>query len=353
MQHHTTVRSPGAIALGTLCAVGTLVVLFWYVRSPADFTLNHVYILLALAVTYGAGHFMWDAYGERAFGGFVRGLAFSLLFMVGTTICVALSGGRSAEILEHKEADASHENAKRASQEAKVLSANQDRKETKDAADKAQATADKAAAGEQAECADGPGSKCRDKRVTATAAAAKATDLFKRAKQADSDYWMEVARLNDLKPAQVANAELKTFAKVLAHVRSVDEETAMASVMLLLPYGLALLTEFGSIVFFKHGFGRRKVAKATPATAGKPELPTVARQPLPETDGRGGRMTKRQAEQFLVTHLALHGSIESQDWLAAKAGVNKGTISKWMRDWVRRGLVTRAQAGRCKMIESA
>jgi hypothetical protein len=358
MLFHTTVRSPGAIALGAVCALGTLVVLFWYVRSPSDFTLNHLYILLALLVTLGAGHFMWDAFGEWSFGGFIRGAAFLVLFCVGTVVCVALSGGRSAELLERKEADAGHENGKRLAHEAHILSAKKDLDDATAAYDKAETDAADKAEAMAVECGTGKRSRCDGKTLTSQTADTKAAEKKKARDQADSHYWMLVGQLANFKAPQVANAELKAFAKVWALVRSIDEKHAMPSVLLLLPYCLALLTEFGTIVFFKHGFGRRRVAAAlqeTQATDGPGQLPANSRQPGQPNRGNrpSGTMSKQRAAQFLVTHLALHGRVESQDWLAEQCGVNKGVMSKWMADWEREGLIARSRVGRCKEIVAA
>src|SRR5690606_28347402 len=91
--HEEMVRSWPSIAFGTICVVGTIIVLFGHIRSIDDLTLNHLYILLALMVTLGAGHFMWESRNPFII------VSFALLFVVGTIVCVGLSGGRSAEIL--------------------------------------------------------------------------------------------------------------------------------------------------------------------------------------------------------------------------------------------------------------
>ncbi len=378
MTHSTIVRSPGAIALGAVCALGTLLVLFWHVRAPSDFTLNHVYILLALVVTYGAGHFMWDAFGDGTGGGVIRGLAFLVLFTVGTAICVALSGGRSAEMLERKEADANHENGKRLAHEARIASAKRDLEEADAAFHKAEADVTDKAEAMAIECGTGKRSKCDGKTLTHQTAVAAAAEKKKLRDQADSHYWMLVARLGQFKAPLVANAELKTLAKVLAHVRGIDESQAMASVLLLLPYGLALLTEFGSIVFFKHGFGRRKVSTVNVDTNTTLETGVLETVP-PEPPGGGPKETRkpknrRATEQssnvvqlpvrippkakdetlaFVRAEIAARGEIPSQDDLAARAGVTKGAVSKWLKAWEAAGLISRTRVGRRKVIGSA
>lgn len=343
MKITTTVRSPGAIALGAACCIGTLVVLFWHVRSPSDFTVNHLYILLALTVAYGSGHFMWDAFGE-GWKGVVRGLALTVLFCVGTAICVGLSGGRSAEVFEHNAAQAGHDNGKRLAHEAQIAEANVDRRKAKSASDTAAAKEATATEAQENACADGDGNRCKGAKVTMATAKITAADALKRHEQADARYWQLVAQLGELKPPQEANANLRQLAKLWA-LYSGNEKRAIEVIMLALPYALALLTEFGSIVFFKHGFNSAR--ETVPVSQFPPVSPETDRKP------RGGRMTKAEAERFVVTEAALRGELPSQDWIADRCGVSKGTVSKWLREWERSGLVSRARIGRVKVVEAA
>jgi hypothetical protein len=369
MHRHTTVRSWGAIALGTCCFLGTLIVLFWHVRSAGDFTVNHVYILLALAVAYGAGHFTCDAFSEWTISGALRGVAFASLACVATVICVGLSGGRGAEVLHVQAEQAGNENAKRVSQERRILEAKEDRRIDREAYDRAQVAADAVAAEEAAECKGGDGRKCKGKGKASASAADKAAALYKRWEASDAKYWMEVARLGDFKPMQTANGNLRQLAKVYARLSSSTEDEAMATISDLLPYALALLAEFGSIVCFQHGFGRRTViARRGTETEGSTETdPTrnrrrrKPRQPV-ETEKLTGTNVvrlpieaKEKAETlaFVLAELRAGRCFPSQDALAARAGVVKSTISKWACEWEDAGLIRRMRiGGRHKMINA-
>jgi len=46
-------------------------------------------------------------------------------------------------------------------------------------------------------------------------------------------------------------------------------------------------------------------------------------------------------------------ALPSQDSLAERWGCHKGMASKWLADFERRGLVSRAQFGRCKRVAVA
>jgi hypothetical protein len=278
----TTVRSWGAIALGCICAVGSAAVLFWYVRSPADITTNHVMIALSLIVTLGAGHFMWSS-AELSIGGVVRFASFLVLFVCGTAVCVSLSGGRSAEVLLRKELSAGHENAKRTSQEARIIEARSDLRAAKAAADAAEARAQEATDKASEACASGAGPKCKGANLTAQAAKEHSAEKAKLATAADSHYWLMIGELGNMAPQQVANADLMQIAKVISTIRGVDPHEVMQSVELLWPYVLALITEFGTIAFLNYGFGHRRRAVSDI----KRELPkqvTVTTAPVTVSD---------------------------------------------------------------------
>lgn len=73
--------------------------------------------------------------------------------------------------------------------------------------------------------------------------------------------------------------------------------------------------------------------------------------------GNGGGpkvYSKRAAERDLVTRLALGETVDSQDDLAARYGVDKSTVSKWLKDWRARDLVPVSQRiGRCHRLVAA
>ena len=61
--------------------------------------------------------------------------------------------------------------------------------------------------------------------------------------------------------------------------------------------------------------------------------------------------TRLEAERDLVTRLALGETVAAQDDLAARWGVDKSTVSRWVKAWEADGLVpARTQIGRCKQL---
>lgn len=65
----------------------------------------------------------------------------------------------------------------------------------------------------------------------------------------------------------------------------------------------------------------------------------------------GKKASKSEVERFVVTELALGRTIPSQQALTERFGRSKSTVSDWLKDWERRGVIpARTQAGRCKML---
>lgn len=264
------VRSLGALIFGIMCLSGTLIVLFGHIRSFDDLTINHLYIILALTVTLGSGHFMWDAY-SAGWMGIARGISFSLLFVVGTVVCVGLSGGRSAAILAQRDFDAAQVNLDIQKQKAivdqslsDVNAANTLYLDAQRAYDKAQSIAtDECATGKNA----GKGSKCDGKRLSANDAKTDAQTLYERLNQSKEAYTVQLSRLNSMHVPPPPNTDLKPFAMLYALITHTSEDKALDIVKLLLPYAFAIITEFGTVAFFQHGLGQ--------PTAKPAQLPTV------------------------------------------------------------------------------
>src|SRR5262249_33350296 len=80
--------------------------------------------------------------------------------------------------------------------------------------------------------------------------------------------------------------------------------------------------------------------------------PTVA-TPVPTVPKheQSQQLSRYEAECDLLTLLALGETIESQDHLAARWGVRKDAVSRWLKDWEKRGLIPpRRTVGRMKKI---
>ena len=84
-----------------------------------------------------------------------------------------------------------------------------------------------------------------------------------------------------------------------------------------------------------------------PATVARPSATVVTLRP------QARRLSKANALLLVQGEIARHGSIPSQDTVADRCQVNKATVSRWLRQWERDGLISRAQDGRCKVVASA
>lgn len=134
----------------------------------------------------------------------------------------------------------------------------------------------------------------------------------------------------------------------LLTVTGIDATTVRKGSVVAFALGLEVAI-FGLVWLAAMSFGRcwHPVAKPVEVRV----TPAAEHKSVPPP--KGGTMTKLEAERDLVMLLALGKPISSQDELAERWGVGKGTASKWLSDWEERGLVTRAQYGRCKQIVAA
>ena len=314
MTTHTIIRSRGAIALGAIFAVGTVAVLFADVRSVADMSIDHLMSLLVLIGTIAAGHSFWgEARAARLFT--ATGLA--ILAAGGTAYLVTASASRNAEALLAKAGAQAQAQAERSRTEDMLAQAREDWR-------KANATAAKA-------CSSGRAQACKD-----TSRLRDAT-------------WSHVllieAEMRNM-PALAENAGLHHAARVLASVSSATEATVYDKLVLWVPVVKSLFLELATVVFVSIGLGHRR-RQPLPHTWAEAPVATVAR-PLPVQP-----WSRSAAEADLVTLIAIKGQVPSQDELAARWLVHKGTVSKWLKGWEGDGLVTRAQIGRRKATTTA
>lgn len=88
----------------------------------------------------------------------------------------------------------------------------------------------------------------------------------------------------------------------------------------------------------------RKVLGATVAAEGT----TVVAFPA-----RGQPLSKAEALLLVQAEIARRGSIPSQGAIAMRCRVHKATVSRWLASWEQANLLSRAQAGRCKVVATA
>lgn len=319
MRFSYTIASPAAIFGGVVAAVGATALL---VRDAfvTGWTIDHALAPVLVGLTILCGHLLGECLRRRQFL-FAVGLVFLAIFGSGLTVFEAM--GRRAEVRDVKTAAADDTEKQRKDIQRKL-------REAEDILARHRALMG-------SECATGKGKRCDGTTYTV-------------------ETWEHAivgyeTKLKQLGPPKPIDPKAERVAAVLGFFTQLREADVKQAVALLEPFALPLFLELGSIVLFSLGIGharRKPIAAAAPA-----EQVTPAVAPEEPPSPKGGGMTKVDAERDLVTLLALGRPIESQDWLAERWGVGKGTVSKWMVDWESRGIVTRAQAGRCKQIEAA
>ena len=117
------------------------------------------------------------------------------------------------------------------------------------------------------------------------------------------------------------------------------------------------------IAFGAHGNGRKPSAKDSAQADFDPAdiavlKATIANDPTPTGNGpKGGNRrkvyTKDAATADVIQLITRKQAIPSQETLSARWGVGKGTVSKWLADMERDGLIVRETVGRCKTVRAA
>ena len=181
--------------------------------------------------------------------------------------------------------------------------------------------------GDQArECASGKGKRCDGIAYTVQTWAA-----------AIEGYERRIARLPAPQTPDAGDKRIAAFVALLPNVTSKIEKLE-DDVRLVKPTLFGIFLEAAALAFAFYGF--RPGNRGAPDTA--PKLPPAERATVAVAS-----TTKAQAEADVV---GLRGVVPSQDDLADRWNVHKGTVSKWMRDFEARGLVRRQRSGHCKSV---
>lgn len=273
------------MGLGAIFAIGTTAVILDDVRQGAEFTSDHVMTVLVILGTIAAGHMLWPTIKAMKL---MSAVGLMLVFLGGTYFCVAGSAGRSAKVLQHREAEAT-----------KVLDA---RKDIGDELKKAREARAVLSATYAKECSSGAGSRCKGlKEALATA---------------DDQVRLYEVRFDGLKPAEQANGELRYTAELVALVVKAPVQEIEKAIGLITPLAKALILELATIVFFGLGFGHTKVSEiSTPKGDGGDQKPKLA-LPAPAT-----------IEDPVILAIQKWGSLGNKE-LADELGVSEGQASK-------------------------
>jgi uncharacterized membrane protein len=313
-----------AIFAGLSFTIGAVVVIFGEtLRHPSEWTTYHLITLLTICGTIVVGHLVGSAARAGGLGGWLSAIGFCVLFLAGTGLVIYQSLGRQAEAAGNKAASAEHRNALIASKLQQRDAAKTELPLVKDRI--------------IAENLGWPDAKGRPTKPKGCGTECKGYERQRDAAQA----------LIDRLEREIA--DLGPQVEVAPELREVQVLRTM-------------FFEFGSIVAFAFGFGHR----ATRQPSRKPEntrattmatvevAPANDLEPMPPKGGNRRRVATKAAAEADVIQLVARGEpIPSQDTLADRWGVHKGTASKWVRDFEARGLIRRQVVGRCKMVAAA
>lgn len=346
----TTITTGGrtlAIAAGAAFTFGGLrIILGDALTDPSRWTTSVQLTALMVFGTIAAGHLMRDAWQAMHRG---AALGFLVLFLAGTGLVVFNSVGRQAEatMLTASQADDAAER----------------RVATKATLGRAETMLAEAQANLARECKTGRGKRCEG--IAATIA------VYEAAVKG------HVADLEKIGPAKPVNAKAAEGAKIAA-LLGADETKAKAALMLIEPFLWTLFFEVGSIVSLGFAFRHHPAIRGTRATATretvaerKPVNPAeqsdfctddidaarklgIGGEPGTGNWGNGGgwRVYSRAEALLDVTRrLASGETIAAQSELASAWGVDKATVSKWLKRWRADGLIPAAQRiGRCHRL---
>lgn len=353
-------RSLAIVAGAAFTFGGLRIILGDALTDPSRWTTSVQLTTLMVFGTIAAGHLMRDAW-QAQHGG--AALGFLVLFLAGTGLVVFNSVGRQAEatMLTASQADDAAER----------------RVATKAALARAEAMLAEAQANLARECKTGRGKRCEG--IAATIA------VYEAAVKG------HVADLEKIGPAKPVNAKAAEGAKIAA-LLGADEARAKAALMLIEPFLWTLFFEVGSIVSlgfaFRHRPATRKVAatgdNTSPVAERKPVNPSeqsdfctddidAARQlglggepgirkwgnggfggrrtpPIPLNGGGARVYSRAEALLDLTRRLASGETVDAQNELAAAWGIDKSTVSKWVKQWRADGLIEAQRVGRCHRL---
>lgn len=315
-----------AILIGAAATIGAIALLLSDALG-GHYTIEHGMVPLVVLITVASGHLVSTAIRDRKV---IAAFGFALAFVIGTAVTVLNGVGRQTEGAETKAAAATAHNTTLA---AKL----EDLKTSRQRLGDANRMVDHETRN------GGCGRNCQDWR--------------RRASEVQSHISVIEAEVGKLGGAKPVNAKAEKAAQIAALFGG-DHDRVKAAVTLLEPVMVPFLLEWVAIVALGFGFGHRgnrqsahvqraSVTATVPATVGNDNG-------LPPTNG-GQRTvaTKAKAEADVIRLVARGEELPNQETLAERWGVHKGTASKWLGEFERRGVVTRTRDGRSKRVAAA
>jgi hypothetical protein len=345
MQTHIIGRAVALVAgvIATGLALGILLedVLF----GSARFELKHAIVIGTVALAIFSLHLVGEAWHGRHW---FAVLGFSVLFVAATALVVFKSTGQQAGHVVQSQAEADYAADERARIKPLLARAQAMLSETMDKL--------------QADCVNGRRSKahCDGLRTT--------RDVY------DAAVKGHVASLADLGPPKPVAPEADNFAAV-ASVFGADKARVKAGSVLLVPFIQTALLEFGSIWCLSFAFRpwprRATVAERRPVNPSEQSdfctddidearklgiggEPGTGNWGNPRNGGGARVFSRAEALLDLTRRLASGETVDAQNDLATAWGIDKSTVSKWVKQWRADGLIPAAQRiGRCHRLVAA
>lgn len=342
-----------AIAAGSAATGGALAVLLADPITTGAWRLEHGLLPIIVGITIAAGHLSGAALRQWRL---LPAVGFANIFALGTSLTVYSSVG-----------------AQKSSSSARAATA---------AASHNRMLADKRSDLERARQRFEQASIMADREMTGSTCGRRCNDWKHRAGEVTARIKELEAEVASLGADQVAPSRARPFAEAMA-LLGFDRATVELLAATLEPFAFSLLFELTAIVAFGFAFAAgnrwpapqpaRQVAATVQATVAEwvAAAPALVQPSTVATAGPSGQHVRgngdnccrvlaarpvatRAAAEADVVRLVVRGERPpSQEALARRWGVHKGTASKWLADFERRGLVVRTIVGRTKAVSVA
>lgn len=332
-----------AIVAGIAATIGALAILLADPITTGAWKLEHFLLPVIVAITIAAGHLVGSALQARKV---LAGLGFAVIFMIGTVLTVYSSVGSQKAASGDRALTVEAHNAAIKAKQADVATEKRNLAIARDMLTnvKSQHLAESKQGGCKA--------KCQGIERSMTVYQSSIVGHETTIKRLEG----ELAALGGEK---VARPKASAFAEAAA-VFGFDRARVETAATILEPFAYSLLLELTAIVAFGFGFSHRAtVAKADVSRA--TVRATVAEMPAPTPPKPGNRRpvvvrsvaTRAAAEADVIQLIGRGQPLPSQDTLARRWGVHKGTASKWLADFEARGIIARHADGRRKIVAAA
>lgn len=324
--HLWLARIAGAAGIGSAAAIISADAL-----KSGQWQLDNILMIGVIGVTVAAGHLIWRAIREWKIA---SAIGFAILFCLGTGVTLYNSVGRQAASADAAALKAQSINDRIYRRRADLEQARTDLLE-----------ADARVAAE---------TKTGCKRIC--------EDWTRRAQTIRSEIPIIEAELLDLGPPVPVAPKAGRVAQLLAW-GGYDEASTKELLQLVDPFLLALWAELTAIVALGYGFPshspiatQREPSAARGAIETDPP-PAARSETKPETVARSEtvaslRYTRRTAEADLRSIVQSGKTVPSQDALAERWDVPKGTVSRWLSSFEERGIIVRETVGRRKTVSA-